>query len=254
MTNLCFQVEGYVSPFAKQLPKIQTEDLIYIEKFEEDVYGHWLFGNNVGTLIDKVNSRSLIVQPGASVQPTYSDEYVSLSIKNGNALVSDLLDSAVSQFTMSGLFMPNSTNLSMIMGNLAAGSGETATGFGIFTSAGKLYATIRTQVSSWDVGLALDPAKPVFASLSINKTTGVANFVAQQNGVFYEKTTDGTNFLNYLNAGVAFSFGNNRYPSSFTTRNKMYEGIIHDKALSIDEIKMVANRMKIRQEHHGISF
>ncbi|MEN8389781.1 hypothetical protein ABFP25_01190 [Acinetobacter indicus] len=251
MTNLCFQVEGYVSPFAKQLPKIQTEDLIYIEKFEEDVYGHWLFGNNVGTLIDKVNSRSLIVQPGASVQPTYSDEYVSLSIKDGNALVSDLLDSAVSQFTMSGLFMPNSTNLSTIMGNLAAASGETATGFGIFTSAGKLYATIRTQVSSWDVGIALDPVKPVFASISINKTTGIVNFVAQQAGIFYEKTTPN---LNYLNAGVPFSFGNNRFPSSFTNTNKMYEGIIHDKALSIDEIKMVANRMKIRQEQRGIIF
>ena len=39
--NLCFQVEGYVSPFANQLPKVQTEDLIYIEKFEEDAYGHW---------------------------------------------------------------------------------------------------------------------------------------------------------------------------------------------------------------------
>ena len=251
MSNLCIQVEDYVSPFAGQLPVIQTEDLIYIEKYETDAHGHWVFGGDSSSLIDKVNSSLLAVQAGATIQPAHFDNYLALSNIPGNALVSSIVDSAVSQFTMSGLFMPNSTNLSTIMGNLAGASGETATGFGIFTSAGKLYATIRTQVSSWDVGLALDPVKPVFASLSINKTTGIVNFVAQQAGIFYEKTT--TN-LNYLNAGVPFSFGNNRFPSSFTNTNKMYEGIIHDKALSIDEMKMVANRMKIRQEQRGIVF
>lgn len=249
--NLCIEVEDYVSPFAGSLPTVSTEDLICIERFEADSYGHWLFGRNSTSLVDKVNGRALSIQAGALVQPVYSENNVQLSIKAGNALVSDLLDSSVTQFTMSGLFMPGSTDLSTIMGNLAAFGGETATGFGIFTSAGKLYATIRTQVSSWDVGLALDPLKPVFASLSINKTTGIVNFVAQQAGIFYEKTTGN---LNYLNAGVPLSFGNNRYPSALTNNQKMYEGILHNRALSIGEMKSLANRVKIRQEQRGMTY
>lgn len=246
--NLTIQVENYVSPFATTLPKITTEDLIYIEKFEVDAYGHWLFGTDNSSLVDKVNGRSLTLQAGATVQPAYGTGYVQLTNDDGSSLQSQLLDSAVTQFTMSCVAMPENTGLSVLIGTL--GSSADANGAGLFTSANKVYATVRGGVSSLDSGLALDMAKPVFVSLSVNKTTNVVNFVVQQNGVAYQKTGATT----YVDAASPISIGNSRYLSSAIYKSKFYEAIIHDKALSLNEMLLVANRAKIRQEKRGIIF
>lgn len=251
MTNLCIQIEGYVSPFADQLPKVQTEDLIYIEKFEEDAYGHWLFEKDSSSLIDRVNSRSLTLQVGATVLPEYATNYVRLGAAMGNSLQSELLDSAVTGFTMSALVLPEDVSLRVLFGCL--GSNDFPTGGGVFTSASKVYLTARTGVSSLDAGLALDMSKPVFVSFSINKTTGTSNLVAMQNGIIVEKTLNGA----YVASGAALSVGNNRYTTSATynsLRNKFYEAIIHDKALSLSEMKAIANRAKVRHANRGLTF
>lgn len=251
MTNLCIQVEDYVSPFATQLPKVQTEDLIYIEKFEGDAYGHWLFEKDSVSLIDRVNSRSLTLQAGATVQPEYSTNYVRLGAAKGQSLQSGLLDNAVTGYTVSGVVQPEDVSLMVLMGTL--GATDAPQGAGVFTSANKLYVTGRTGVSSLEPGLVLDMSKPAFISMSINKTSGVVNIVAMQNGVTFEKTATGAQ----VEAGTALSIGNSRYTTSAgynTLRNKFYEAIIHNKALSIAEMKAVANRAKVRQANRGLTF
>ncbi|MEN8390203.1 hypothetical protein ABFP25_03415 [Acinetobacter indicus] len=251
MTNLCFQIDGYVSPFADQLPKVQTEDLIYIEKFEEDAYGHWLFGGTSTSLVDKVNGRTLTLQAGATVQPIYADNYVRLGAAKGQSLQSGLMDSAVDGYTISGVVQPETSDLMVLLGTL--GASTEPQGAGIFTSAGKVFATGRTGVSSLDPGLALDTSKPVFVSVSVNKTSGVVNIVAMQNGVTFEKTSTGAQ----VDSGTALSVGNSRYTTSATyntLKNKYYEAIIHNRALSISEMKAMANRAKIRQAKRGNAF
>ncbi|MDS7933594.1 hypothetical protein RMB03_20780 [Acinetobacter sp. V91_7] len=247
--NICIQIEDYISPFASQLPKVETEDLIYVEKYESDSYDHWMFGSDSNSLIGKVNSHTLTVQNGATVQPSYGDNYVDLSVKGGNALISQLLDSSVTGFTLSGLVKPRTSELSTLMGVLGASS--TSDGFGLFTVGEKLYATIRPQVSSWDVGIVLDPAMPVFTSISINKTAGTAVFCAYQDGMFYSKETGN---LSYVNSNLPLSIGNNRYASSVNSTTQHFESIIHTKALTVSQIQALAQRMKVRQEHRGVIF
>lgn len=251
MSNLCIQVEDYVSPFAGRLPSVQTEDLIYIEKYEEDSYGHWVFEKNSASLIDRVNSRSLTLQAGATVQPEYATNYLQLGAAMGNSLQSGLFDNTVTGFTMSALVQPEDTSLMILFGCL--GGLDFPTGGGGFTSVSKVYLTIRTGVSSLDSGLALDMTKPVFISFSINKTTGTSNLVAMQNGIVVEKTRNGV----YVASAAALSVGNSRYTTSASyapLRNKFYEAIIHDRALSLSEMKAVASRAKTRQANRGIAF
>lgn len=250
MTNLLFQADSFISD--RNLPVIQSiEDVIYVERFEEDAYGHWLFGVDSASLVDKVHGRNLSVQLGATVPPSYTEKYVQLGAAKGNSLQSGLLDNAVSGFTVSGVVLPETVDLMVLLGNL--GDNTAPQGAGIFSSASKAYLTSRTTVSSLESGLPINMAKPFFISFSVNKTTAVVNIVAMQNGVTYEKTSSGA----FTEAASALCVGNSRYTTSAaynSLRNKYYEAIIHDKSLSLVEMKGIANRAKTRQANRGIDF
>lgn len=250
MINLLFQADDFVS--SRNLPLVQNiQDVIYVERYEEDAYGHWLFGGDSSSLVDKVNGRSLSVQAGATVQPIYEDNHVRLGAAKGQSLQSGLLDSAVTGYTISGLVQPEASDLMVLLGTL--GAAAEPQGAGIFTSAGKVFATGRTGVSSLESGLLLNMSKPVFVSMSVNKTSGVVNIVAMQNGVTFEKTSTGAQ----VDSGTALSVGNSRYTTTAaynTLKNKYYEAIIHDKALTLAEMKGLASRLKTRQEERGVTF
>jgi len=251
MSNLCIQVENYVSPFSGRLPTVQTEDLIYIDRYEEDSYGHWVFGGDTGSLMDKVNLRTLSVQPGATVQPSFTANYVSLGAAKGQSLQAAINDNSYDAYTISAVVMPADTSLMNLFGTL--GATDSPQGAGVFTSAGVAYVTGRTTVSSLNAGIALIPNQPVFLSFSVNLTTGVINLVALQNDVIYEKTATGTQ----TPSSTPLSIGNSRYTTSAaynSLKNKFYEAIIHTKALTLNEMKAVAMRAKVRQEHRGVSF
>ena len=246
MSNLTIQINDYVSPFAKNLPKIASiDDLIYVEKYETDAWGHWIFADNYTPLVDKVNNRNLTLQSGATVQPTYSADYMSLGIKSGNALLTGLNDS-LSAFTQIAIVQPESTELAVLLGNLS-----NQQGIGIFTSSSKVYLTSRTSISSWDIGLNLDMAKPVLIGYSVDKTASTINFIAMQNGIMYTKTSP---FSTFVAANTELAVGNSRYTSSSANYIKYYESIAYNKALSLDELRAVATRSKKRLEYRGVTF
>lgn len=249
MSNLCIQVENYVSPFAADLPKIQTKSLIYVEKLERDSYGHWIFEKDATSLIDRVNGHSLTVQAEATIQPIYTANNVKISAAKGNALISGLQDSTPLGYSISVLCLSDSTALSILAGVL--GDTVDTKGAGIFSTT-KVFLTARTGVSSLDAGLTLDLTKPVFASFSLNRQTKVANLVVMQNNITYEKTGA---VSTYIEALAALSFGNSRYISAHSAGTiKFYEGVIHDKALSIQEMKDIAERIKERQAFRDVIF
>lgn len=249
MSNLTIQINDYVSPFAKDLPKIASiDDLVYVEKYETDAWGHWIFADNSTSLVDKVNNRSLTLQSGATVQPIYDTNHVRLATKSGNALLTGLNDS-LSAFTQIAVVQPESTELTAVLGNL--GAFASPQGIGIFTSSSKVYLTSRTGISSWDVGLNLDMAKPVLIGYSLDKTASAINFIAMQNGIMYTKTSPSGTFVA---ANTELAVGNSRYTSSSTNYIKYYESIAYNKALTLSELQAVATRSKKRLEYRGITF
>lgn len=243
MSNLFFQAEDFVS--SRNLPILKNiEGIIEYTGLEQDAVDHWLFGVDASSLVGKMNLQSLLVQTGATVQPTYQANSVTLGAARGNSLQNGLLDSNPAGFTISGVVKAADTSLIILLGTL--GDTTQPTGFGAFSSANKVYATVRTGVGSLDSGAALDMSKPVFISLSVNPNGGITNFVVMQGGVFYEKTATGTQ----APSNTKLSLGNSRYVTSAAydaLRNVFYELVIHAKPLSLSEMRKVGERAKVRQ-------
>ena len=259
MSNLCIQVEGYVSPFANQLPKVQTEDLIYIEKYEADAYGHWLFGTDSSSLVDKVNARNLTVQAGATVQPTFNSNYVQLANQNGNALISDLVDAALTDITAIFVVKTSTAGLHIAGGNLPTSSSTTASGSGIFVSANKSYLNSKPAVangtgfiSNVTSGQVIDQVNNFLVAMSINKTTKQCLIYTMQSGIesSFSSAFSGT----YENSPNHISVGNGYYTAAAGPTTSFAEAIIYDKALSVAELQAVATRAKLRQQNRGITF
>ena len=248
MSNLTIQINDYVSPFASDLPKIAVNNLTDIDDIETDAYGHWIFANDATSLVDKVNNRNLTLQSGATVQPTYSADHISLATKNGNALLTGLNDS-LSAFTQIAVVQPESSGLTVLLGNL--GTTSNPQGIGVFTTSGKIYLTSRTGVSSLDIGLNLDMTKPVLVGYSLDKTASIINFIAMQNGVTYAKTIASGAFVE---ANTELAVGNSRYTSTSTNYSKYYEAIAYNKALTLSELEAVAVRSKNRLKYRSVTF
>ena len=259
MSNLCIQVEDYVSQFAGQLPVVQTQDLIYIEKFEKDAYGHWLFGSDSSSLIDKVNGRSLTLQVGATIPPVYSANHVQLSNLKGNALISDLVDAAATNITAVFIAKASTAGLHIIGGNLPHSSSITASGSGVFVGSNKPYLNLKPLVAS-STGMIsnvtsnqdIDQTNNLLIAISVNKTTKQCILYTQQNDIESIKTTAyaGT----YETSPNKISVGNGYYTAASGPTVSFVEAIIYDKALSVAELQAVATRAKLRQQKRGLTF
>jgi len=259
MSNLCIQVEDYVSPFAGQLPVVQTQDLIYIEKFEQDAYGHWMFGVDSSSLIDKVNARSLTLQVGATIPPVYSANHVQLANLNGNALISDLVDAAATNITAVFIAKASTAGLHVIGGNLPPSGLGTASGSGVFVSANKSYLNSRPLAANGTGMISNVTSNQVIAqtnnfliAISVNKTTKQCIIYTQQNGV--ESSTTSAYTGTYESSTNKISVGNGYYAAALGPTTSFVEAIIYNKALSVAEIQGVATRAKLRQQNRGITF
>lgn len=251
MSNICIRVSDYVSPFASSLPKIQSEDIIYVDRFEPDSYDHWMFGKSNASLTGKINNLTLTAQPSTVYPASFSDQSVNISAAKGNSLQTQLNDA--DSFTMACLVKVYDSNLRVLIGNLSSNDLE-ASGIGLFASAGKIYLTARGGASSVTDNATIDVTKPVFVAFSFNKAESKVNIISYQNGVFGQ-LADRASVLTPSNEPL--SFGNRRYTTSAiynTLKNDFYEGIVFNKALSIDEMKAMAMRVKTRQAHYGLDF
>lgn len=259
MSNLCIQVEDYVSPFAGQLPVVQTQDLIYIEKFEADAYGHWMFGVDSSSLVDRVNARSLTLQVGATIPPVYSANHVQLANLNGNALISDLVDAAATNITAVFIAKASTAGLHIIGGNLPPSASTAASGSGVFVSANKSYLNSRPlaanatgMISNVTSNQVFDQTNNVLIAISVNKTTKQCIIYTQQNGV--ESSTTSAYTGTYETSPNKISVGNGYYTAASGPTTSFVEAIIYDKALSVAELQAVATRAKLRQQNRGIAF
>lgn len=258
MADLLFQTD-FVSS-RTDLPKVQNiEDIIYVETFESDAYDHWLFGKDSSSLVGKVHGRQLTLQAGATVQPSYGASYVVIGGKNGNAFLTDLVDSATQSLTLSAVVKTTDSTLVILMGNLVPTGYTLASGCGIFASMEKGYVTVKPLTSVGTGGAnSITPNNDIdqfdyfFIAASINKTTKTVIIYTERLGVGASNQTIWAS--NYEASPNKIAVGNGFYSSSTTGTLNFAEAIVFDKALNLSDLQGLAKRSKPRMKNRGITF
>lgn len=257
MTHLFFKATGFSS--SRSLPVLNNvEDLI--PKYEADAYGHWLFGGSASSLVDVVNGKQLTLQSGATINPSYTENGVTISTAYGNSLLSDLTDGAAQNLTITAVVKCNNTALAVLLGNLLPTGVTTSSSCGAFVSASKAYATVKPSVSGSGALNSLTPPDNVtqtstfFIALSIDKSEKKVIIHLEQGAV--DSSNEGTFTATYETSLNKIAIGNNAYTTSTSTANTatFNEAIIYNKALSLNEIRAVALRTKSRLSGRGIIF
>lgn len=256
MSYLFFKATGFAS--SRNLPQLSGVEPL-IPNIENQSYGHWLFGHDASSLIDVVNGRALTLQGGATTQPTYAATSVTIPTTVGNALLSDLIDVSDQSMTLCAVVKCASTALSVLLGNLVTFDTTTSSGLSAFSSANKVYLTVKPTTATNVGGIAsLTPAVTItqtsnfFIAASVNKSTKKGIIYVQQAGVESNNEAIYTSG-SYQASTNKIGIGNVAYNGGLgvATYN---EAIIFDKALTLDEIKAVAARSKERLSNRNVSF
>ena len=259
MPNLTFQNSDFISS-RTDLPIIQNvTDVMPSARFETDSYGHWSFIGDT-PLVDKVNNKLLTLQTGAAVQPIFSNAGVALTNANGSALLSDLVDSTTQNVT--AIFVAKTTNNSLyILGmTLPTSSSTTENGSGVYLSADKAYLNVKPLAANGTGGISglttnqnISQTSYCLVAVSIDKAKKTALLYTMKNGVDSFMSTAFTS--NYDVSTKKLSVGNAYYSvGEFGVKTTFAEAVLYNKALSLNELRLVANRMKFRLAQNGISF
>lgn len=261
MSNLFFKASNFSS--SRSLPQLSNVSPL-VPDTEGTAYAHWIFNNSASSLVDAVSGKLLTLQGGATVQPTYSDAGVTLSTAYGNALQTDLVDSASQNLTLCAVVKCNVTALSILMGNLVASADVTSAGTGLFASSGKAYLTVKPTVTAAAATNGISSLTPTanitqtsnfFISASIDKATRKGIIFIKQADI--ESSNEGLySATTYEQATKNIAIGNNAYTTSVATANTatFAEAIIFNRALSLSEMKAVASRSASRLANKGITF
>lgn len=246
MQNVFIEAKGFISQ--RNLPVVSRVAPIIPEiEYEASAYGHWVFDNSGTQLTSKVGPKVLTVQAGATVQPEYGPNYVELASKNGNALMTDLLDN-VAQFTMMGVIHPRGTGLDISMGTLSSGTGST--GASCFTSAGVPYITIRTNPASLAVGGSIPSDSPLFVALSVDVPTNTYTALVGIQGQVFTKSGG----ITWNKSDTAIALGNSRYLSTNVNKMRAYEFAVFNKSCTLEELINMEYRARKRCQLRGITY
>lgn len=257
MSNLLFQADTFVS--SRALPTLSNiDDLIYIEKYETDAYGHWIFDNN-DPLVSKSNGATLTVQAGATTQPVFSSIGVAIGASNGNALISGLTDDATQDVTMVLVCKTSDTTLNILGGTLTNSNSTTENGFGVFASANKTYINAKPLAASNTGGLSnvttdqvITQTNYFLVAVTIAKSSKTLGIYTQQSNVESNKALIFSSV--YDTSAKKVAVGNGYYTSTGAATQTVVEAIIYDKVLTVAQLQAVAARSKVRMLNRGIDF
>lgn len=261
MAHLFFKAAGFTS--GRSLPQLSNVEPL-IPNVENKAYGHWIFGVDESSLIDVVNGKILSLQSGATVNPSYSENGLTISTAYGNSLQTDLIDSPTQDFTFCAVVRCNVSALSILLGNLPPSNDGTTSGTGLFASGGKAYLTSKptaaAAASSNGISSLAAPQNIVqtsnfFIAASIDKTMKKGIIYVQQADA--ESSNEATyNALAYEQPSKKIAIGNNAYTTAITAANTatFAETILFSKALTLAEIQAVALRSKSRLVNRNIVF
>lgn len=228
------------------LPVIPFADVQPLGDYEDEAYGHWIFGGDAGaSLASRVGNKTL-TQQGAS---TYSGNYLSMSNAAGNALVTDIADTANPTDTWcmvirNAVFSTQRT----LWGNEAAEASK-GCGLRIGLPSGTLQSRHNTG-SNYDSGIDASATGWQFVALSRNQPGGSRiHYVGGKAPV-----TQAAAVYTPTVAGVPLRFGNGFYTSSTNPAAIDWaEAIVFPFALTAADLDVVYARSKARLAKRGIT-
>ena len=252
MTQVFFKAKSFVSN--RTLPVLNNvENVIGIA--EKESYDHWIFDNDLASLVGLNSGKLLTLKDGATVQPIYHSNSVEISTLVENPLLSDFSDTSSNNYTVAAVITGTGefkavTNL---IGNLPIPSA--ASGAGAYLEYSRVNFNVRpvAHAANASNALTLDTLKPFLAIYSVDKQAKVQTMYVEQSGNIFEATKAFTGA--YTANGNVLAMGNIALTSQTDERKMKYsEFIIFPEALSIDEMKLLANRSKERMSDIGIIF
>lgn len=250
-----------VLPFSTNddsLPKVSTDNILFLDEPETSAYGHWMLSGSNASLTDIINSRALTPQDN-SFLPSYSSNYLTLSAKAGRALQSPRFEVADSDaYTLAMVMRLDSDNTSPIVmwGTL----GVTADAYGGSSYLRKELETYeiienyRGAISNTDSGLVIQRNQWAFIAVSVaydGADSLIAHTLVNENGANTTGPVTGTYSPNVTDP---ISLGNVAYDTSSTdVPFDVAEFIMFDNALTPADLVSLYNRSKERMSRRSIT-
>lgn len=243
MSDLFLQAKNFST--SRDMPKVNVNDAIYVDRFELDSYGHWQFLGDT-PLFDRINARVMTQKTEATVAPVFKTDGVELTSALNSGLISDFID-GVNSYTQISVLKTNTTALTMAQGPVI--TANTSSSSGVYLSSGsasfhfKPQPTINPPVLNLGDG-GIPTNDFILVAHSVNKQSRTIIGYLLNQGV--ESDIQSTSSFEYLNNDNKVGLGNTYYSSGNSGKITVLETVIFDRALNLYEIKSAANRIKTR--------
>lgn len=223
---------------------VPEADLRYFVGYEQSATAHWIFDQGADGLTDLVGEIDLILQDAA---PSYSANYLSVPVGDGDALQLPFEDTANAVDTLCMVFRTSHASLQMLMGNLS----RDAFGGSPFIGAppSTMFLTYRGVADSVDTDINIAASTWYFLSIARDFSGGTKRlraFVGAQPG--FQMTSGGTYAPSTDNQGVANTSYTLLGPGSIDVAEMIY---FDGRALSLADSAAVYARAKARQTAKG---
>lgn len=258
MTHLFFKAQGFTSDH--NLPRLDSVKPL-IDSYEIGAYGHWIFDANASSINDNISNRTLETMAGATVSPTFTKGGLVISLGSGNALLTDLADTATQNVTFCGVVKVYPSGVAMLFGDLPPSGAGANNGLAVFASSATSNSLLTVRptggvgadgINSLSAGMPLTFSEYFFVAASIDKLAKQAFVYVQQ--AKQESSASSTFTGTYVNSGHNFALGNSRYTSVTGGSFTIAEAIIFDEALDLNAVKGIATRSKKRLQSRDIVF
>lgn len=223
---------------------VPEADLRHFVGYEQSATAHWIFDQGADGLTDLVGEIDLILQDAA---PTYSPNYLSVPVVDGDALQLPFDDTANAVDTLCMVFRTSHPGVQMLMGNLSREAFGGSPFLGVLPS--KLFLTYRGVADSVDTNITIAAATWYFLSIARDFSGGTKRlraFVGAQPG--FQMTSGGTYLPSAENQGVANTSYTALNPGSIDVAEMIYFG---GRALNLADSAAVYARAKARQIAKG---
>jgi hypothetical protein len=243
-------LHGFKSPAVTE--RIGRSDVRLPFDAEAGAWGHWLFGGTAECLtsIDR-NARTLTAQSAA---PTYSAAHLALTMNEGNALQSTLVDT-LQDLTMCVVArtLQATAGIIPLAGNPDNSSGNKGRMLCRFA------ANTSYNVGHWNtnVGRVMSPGVTmpdngfVFLASSIRTTPTTSNLLMLAGGQAIQTLSQ--TYVGAVAGDAPIGLGNSGYVVTPTVNTDFAEFILFDRALSAEELEAVYVNSQRRMAARGVT-
>ncbi len=246
VTVLPFSVPG------NSLPTVAPEDMRRLSDVEIGAYDHWIFNGGASSLVGKSAGKVLTVQ---STAPTYSSDWLSISLNQGAGLLTDLGEVSGQADTLAMVCkIATVPTAAIVLGGTLAPSAEPSPGGGSFfiTTGGELRLLNRGTTQTITDADTLSANTWAFICMSRNMSASGAVRLLKGGSTVREYLA---NFSAYVPAPSPrkISLGGAYYNNQAGNTLSIFEAVVYNRALTAQEIGDLYLRAKARAAKVGIT-